>query len=363
MPEKPAGERVIPASQRKRDKARRRGQVPRSTEMNVAATFLAALLALRYLGGGISNRLVGTVENYIEASSSVPLSTSTFHALVLEGALLIGAMLLPLVLVIMVAGVTVNILQVGFIFSGKALEPNLNKLNPIEGLGRFFKPRSLVDLIKAFLKMAIVSAVFYYTLRDAVGPLASLMASEPVVAWTTVAAISFRMGVRVGLAMVALAVLDYGYQRWQHERDLMMTREEARQELKDLEGDPQIRARVRNLRRQMAMQRMMAAIPEAEVVVTNPTLIAVALRYDHDKMNAPRVVAKGMRLIAEKIRTIAIEHRVPIVENKPLAQALHKSVEIEQEIPPNLYKAVAEVLAYVYQIETRAEKLAHRPAA
>jgi len=170
----------------------------------------------------------------------------------------------------------------------------------------------------------------------------------------------FQLATRAALAMLLLALLDYGFQRWQFERSIMMTRQELREELRELEGDPHIRARIRSIRRQMALQRMMAEVPSADVVVTNPFHIAVALRYDMSKMNAPTVIAKGARLLAERIKRIAAENDVPVVEKKTLAQLLYKSVEVGQEIPENLYRVVAEVLAYVYQIDRRAEKVRER---
>jgi flagellar biosynthetic protein FlhB len=219
-----------------------------------------------------------------------------------------------------------------------------------------FSMRALVELGKAIIKIVVVGAVAFFTIRSQFERLLALANADVWGAWGFLGQTTYTLGLRIAIAFLALGLLDYGFQRYQFEQDIKMTKEEVRQEIKDFEGDPQIRARIRRVRRQMAMNRMMAEVPRAHVVITNPTSLAVALLYDVEKMRAPVVVAKGARLMAERIREKAIEHSVPIVENVPLAQMLFKSVEIGSPIPETLYKAVAEVLAYVYQINRRSRE-------
>jgi flagellar biosynthetic protein FlhB len=291
------------------------------------------------------------------------LTTGTFRSFALNALIPLARIILPFMIVALVAGVLAIVMQVGILVSAERLTPDFTKLNPFEGFSRFFKVRMIVDLVKAAFKLVVVGWIAYATIRAAMPHLVLLPTSEPGPIVREILLLCFRLALRAVLAMVFLAILDYGFQRWQFERSIMMTRQELREELRDLEGDPHIRARIRNIRRQMALQRMMAEVPSADVVITNPFHIAVALRYDLENMRAPTVIAKGARLLAERIKQIAAENRVPVVENKTLAQLLYKSVELGQEIPENLYQVVAEVLAYVYQIDSRAEKMRERTIA
>jgi flagellar biosynthetic protein FlhB len=216
-----------------------------------------------------------------------------------------------------------------------------------------FSARSLAELLKSMFKIAIVGFIAYLTIRSEMDRLLALMNVDVWGAWAFFGRLCFNLGMRVAIAFLALGLADYGFQRYQFEQDIKMTREEVRQEIKDFEGDPLIRARIRRVRRQMAISRMMAEVPRAHVVVTNPFFLAVALRYDMEKMAAPMVVAKGARLMADRIREVAASNDVPIVQNAPLAQMLYRTVEVGAQIPEKLYRAVAEVLAYVYQIDRR----------
>jgi flagellar biosynthetic protein FlhB len=238
------------------------------------------------------------------------------------------------------AGVTVG--QIGFLFTTKPLAPKLDRINPISGFGRIFSMRSLVELFKSLAKLTFISYVVLAYLRNEVDTIILLMHQDPLDALGPISALVIGVWWRIAMVMLVLGMIDYAYQWWQHEQDLRMTTQEARQEAKELEGDPHIKRRVRQLQRQIASQRMMAAVPEADVVITNPTHYAVALRYDAENMNAPIVVAKGMRLVAQRIREIAVENRVPIVQKPPLARELHRLVEVNNPVPEGLFVAVAE---------------------
>ena len=233
-------------------------------------------------------------------------------------------------------------------------------MNPIQGFQRFFSVRTLVELVKSLFKLGIISAIVYFTLANRWGEVLSLMHMSPAASSLAVWDLIVAVWWRIALAMVILGILDYAFQRWQFGQDQRMTHQEARQEMKEMEGDPQIKQRVRQIQRQMAMQRMMGEVPEADVVITNPVTYAIALRYDVKAMNVPVVVAKGARLQAQRIREVAVEHDVPIVERPELARALYRSIELGQPIPEDLFKAVAEVLAYVYRIDNRAKKQEER---
>ncbi len=260
---------------------------------------------------------------------------------------------LPVIGVAMVVGVVVNLLQVGVTFTAEPLAPNWARLNPVAGFTRLFSRRAFVDSVKTLLKVLLIGWLTFSAVRADAAMLLRTSEIDPLMVMMLVGQLLYKMAWRVGLAMLVLALLDYGFQRWEYEKSLRMTKEEVKQEMKQTEGDPQVKSRIRARQQAIARRRMMQAVPKADVVVTNPTHYAVALQYDAQKMAAPTVVAKGMNLIAWRIREIAQRHGVPIVENPPLAQSLYRTVDIGEQIPPELYQAVAEVLAYVYRLRRR----------
>jgi len=257
---------------------------------------------------------------------------------------------IPIIGVAMVVGVVVNLLQVGVMFTAEPLAPNWARINPVNGFVRLFSRRAVVEGTKMLLKVLLIGWLAFSAVRADAAMLLRTGEIDPLMVLMLVGQLLYKVAWRVGLAMLVLAVLDYAFQRYEYEKSLRMTKEEVKQELKQTEGDPLVRSRVRARQQAMARRRMMQAVPKADVVVTNPTHYAVALQYDASKMTAPTVVAKGMNLIARRIREIALQHHVPIVENPPLAQSLYRTVEVGQQIPPALYEAVAQVLAYVYRL-------------
>ncbi len=246
--------------------------------------------------------------------------------------------------------VAVNYLQVGFLFTSHPLKPDMNRINPVAGATRLFSPRALFELAKSMMKLLIVGWIAYKTLQSGYGLIIQAPAMAPLDMIGGVGGMLLQLGWRCAMALLVLAALDYGYQRYDYEKNLRMTREEVRQEMKQMEGDPTVRGRIRQRQREMARSRMMQEVPKADVVITNPTTYAVAVRYETEGMSAPVVVAKGQRLVAQRIREIAVANGVPIVENKPLAQSLFRQVEIGQEVPSQFYEGIAEVLAFVYQL-------------
>jgi flagellar biosynthesis protein FlhB len=250
----------------------------------------------------------------------------------------------------MLIAVVLNLLQVGFFLSSKRLQPNFGALNPLQGLSRMFQGENYVHLVVNVLKLLLVAAVAYSAVQDRVEQILSIQRMEYLQAFGLGATVVYSIGLRVALLLLVLALLDYGFQKFKTERELRMTKQEVKEEMRRMEGDPKIKQRRRQIAMQMHAKRLKKDVPTADVIVTNPTHFAVALKYDAAAMRAPRVVAKGADFMAKRIREIAIEAGVPIIERKPLAQALFKLVEVGHEIPEQFYSAVAEILAYVYEL-------------
>lgn len=355
-------ERTEQPTQKRLDEARKKGQVPRSTELSAAAVILTVGGGLHFLGGYMGTRLNGlmstslalTREQAVDESLMLrTLETEAAHAL-LACAPILGLTLLAALLAPMLLG--------GWNLSFGVLVPDVSRLNPMNGLGRMFSTRSLVDLAKAFAKFILLALVAVLVLRQKSGELMGL-GMEP-----TRSAIAHAMSL-TGYAFLMLAgtlgliaAIDVPWQLFQHSRQLRMTRQEIREEMKESEGSPEIKGRIRSMQREIASRRMMQEVPKADVVITNPTHFAVALRYDDKRMRAPVVVAKGADLVAAKIREIATDSLVPIFEAPPLARALFKSVELGGEIPASLYVAVAQVLTYIYQLKAARKDGMNPPA-
>jgi flagellar biosynthetic protein FlhB len=259
----------------------------------------------------------------------------------------------PVCLAILIVGVLANIIQVGFLFSVEPLVPKFEKIDPIAGTKRLLSVRSLVELAKSILKIAIIGAVAYVIIKGEYDKFLVLCDTGVIVMWHFLLAVAYKILFWVCIVLIVLAVLDFAFQRWEQEKKLRMTRQEVKEERKQMEGDPQIKARVRSLQREMARRRMMEQVPKATVVVTNPTYIAIAIRYEQETMRAPVILAKGKRIMAQRIREVALKNSIPIYEDKPLARAMFDKVEAGDEIPMEFYTAVAEILAYVYRLKTR----------
>ncbi len=351
MPEERFEERTEAATPRRREEARQRGQVARSVDLAAAVILLGALLGLHFFGREFIGGMFGVLRTTLENLHTVGEDPSD---LMREyGSLALAAILgiLPFVAIVLAAALAVNFAQVGFLFTLEPLEPNLERLDPISGIQRIFSLRSLMRLITGLLKLAAISGVVLWTIWAERFVLLGLVDRAFTEVVQYLVEVAFVLSIRAVLALLILGILDFAYQRFQYERDIRMSRQEIREELKRYEGDPKIRERRRAVQRQVAMQRMMQRVPKATVVITNPTEYAVALEYDSEKMAAPTVVAKGVDLLAQRIREIAMEHGVPIVQRPEVARALYKAAEVGQTIPPELYQAVAEIIAYVYRLK------------
>ena len=341
---------------KKLEKARGKGQVPKSPEVSSALIILCATAVLLAAGPWIFRSLMELMQGVFQNLGTLNLQGESVRTFLGEIFVRFLIIMSPIMISVVVVGVAANLVQVGFLFTMEPLTPKLSKFNPITGMKKFVSLRSLTELIKSVLKILYIGTIAWLVLRGELDSLPSLihMSVGQIIGFIGVTCLKVMF--YVGLAMMVLAVIDFTYQRWQHNKDLMMTKQEVKDEHKQSEGDPKVKSRIRQVQREMAARRMMAAIPDADVVITNPTHLAIAIKYDSKEMFAPQIVAKGAGLVAERIRTIAGENDVPVVENKPLAQALFKSTEVDDFVPADLFRAVAEVLAYVYRLKGNTHK-------
>jgi len=343
-------ERTEPASQRRIEQAREKGQVPRSRELATFAVLIAAGGGLTLMGSGLMHSLSDLMRVGLQLDRSTAFDTTMMMARLQQSSQDALVAFFPFMLVMMVAALAAPMLLSGWLFSSEALQPNFGRLSPLKGIARMFSWNSLAELGKAIAKSVLIGGVAAWVIWGEADAILALATQPLDVALENLGGLAAFTFLAIAGSMILLVAIDVPLQLWQHHSQLKMSREELRQEAKESEGDPQIKARIRALQREAARRRMMAEVPKADVIVTNPTHYAVALRYQDKKMRAPQVVAKGSQLVAARIRELAIEHNIPIVETPPLARALYRHAELGQEIPAALYTAVAEVLAYIYQL-------------
>ncbi|HVO65615.1 MAG TPA: flagellar biosynthesis protein FlhB [Syntrophales bacterium] len=346
-------EKTEQATPRRREEARKKGQVARSQEIASVTVLLACITYFYFDSARLTKKMADIISGFLRGSGKLLINTDNIQTLTIGWVYEFFILIAPLLMIVLIAGILANFIQVGFVFSAEALEPKFSKIDPVKGFQRLFSLKSFAELTKSIVKLCIVSYVAYVTVKGEIDVLPSLMDRSIGDIMVYMGEISFKIILRTSWVLIVLAVLDYVYQRWEYEKGLRMSRQEIKDEYKQTEGDPLMKARIRRIQREMARKRMMAKVPKADVVITNPDHIAVALEYDQLKMFAPVVVAKGVGFVAEKIKEIARQNNVPIVENKPLAQVLNKMVKVDEVIPENLYKAVAEILAYVYGLKEK----------
>lgn len=347
------GEKTENATPKRKKESREKGQVLQSKEINSALILLFTFLALQLAGKYIYNSLALYIVNiYTYTINDETLFTvNGIHKLFIVMVGQAVKVVIPVLGCAFVVGLLSSYMQVGFLFTTKPLAFKLDRLNPINGFKKIFSKKSIVEFVKSLIKIVVVGYVsFSYVLKQSKHVVNILDMEIPgIVAFLGKATINIAL--RSAVVLIILAVLDYFYQKWEYENELKMSKQEIKEEYKQTEGDPQIKSKIKEKQRQMAMRRMMQDVPKADVIITNPTHYAVAVRYDQEQDKAPIVLAKGQDLIAFNIRELAEKHEVPIIENKPLARALYSAVEIGEGIPPDLYQAVAEVLAYVYKLK------------
>lgn len=345
-------ERTEQATDARREEFRKRGQVAMSREFSTAVFFLVTAglfyIASRFFLNNIVDifsRTMGPELVYTirEGKISEVISYAGFKLVILVA---------PLLLISVVVGVLTQVLQTGFLQVEDAMVPDLNKINPLKSLGRIFSLKGLVELAKSILKLLAIGGIVYLILKSEIHQIPYLSGYEIDQIMTYFGGLAIKLLLTVGLFMLVLALADYFFQRWQLEKEMMMTKQEVKEEHKSREGDPLIKARIRKIQREVATRKMMSQIPKADVVITNPTHIAVVLKYS-DKLPAPQLVAKGADYVAEKIKQIARDNNIPVIENKPLARTIFKTMKIGQVIPRELFVAVAEVLSYVYRLRKK----------
>lgn len=343
-------ERTEPASSRRLEQGREEGQVPQSRELAAFMVLLASVAGFWTMGGWFSHHAAGIFRKGLsfgrDAAFDSHAMSNSFAALSWD-ALLLAA---PLFLLCIAAAVATPFLMGGAVFSPKALAFDFSRLNPQNGLGRIFSVQGVAEMVKAILKALLVGVIIYWVVRHEEGALFALLSLPVESALASFAGMLLFSAMALVAGVALIAGIDVPFQLWQYHSKMRMTKEELRQESKESEGDPQMKARIRSQQRELARKRMMTEVPKADVVVTNPTHYAVALKYDSKKMSAPQVVAKGMNLVAQKIRELAEENGVPLLVAPPLARALYRHGDIGDQVPAQLYTAVAEVMAYVYQL-------------
>jgi flagellar biosynthetic protein FlhB len=348
-------ERTEQATDQRREDFRKRGQVPVTRELSTAVFFLAAA-GMMYAA---SRYFLQNVVELFGHTFGPEMLQAVKSEKVTEIMGFIGFKLLilvaPIFLISMVIGIASQVMQTGLLQIENALSPDINKLNPLNSLGRIFSLKGFVELCKSMLKLVAISIILYLLLKGEIHKIPYLSALSVEQILTYLGMVVFKLLLTAGIFMLVLSVADYFFQKWQLEREMMMTKQEVKEEHKSREGDPLIKARIRKVQREIATRKMMSEIPKGDVVITNPTHIACVLKYS-DKLPAPQLIAKGADYMAEKIKQIARENNIPIVENKPLARTIFKTMKVGQVIPRELFVAVAEVLSYVYRLRRKKKK-------
>jgi len=353
MPDQGTGEKTEEATPKRKRDAREEGNVANGKEINQAVTLLASFMLLYFLMQRIFFGILNQIRYYFSELVVQSMSIqNAFH--ILYGAFFeIINLIFPIMIVTAAAGVLINFVQIGALFTTKPLVPDLKKIDPIKGFKKIFSLRGFVEFLKSLLKLFIISTVAYNFIMNNINTFKKSIDLGLEESILEIASQIARMGFAIIATLIVLGILDLLYQRWQHNKDLKMSKYEVKQERKEMEGDPMILQQRKQRQREMSMNRMMSEVKDADVVITNPTHIAVALKYDLEEMDAPVIIAKGERLIAQKIKDKAREAEIKIIENKPLARSLNKMTEIGDQVPVELYQAVAEILAQVFREENR----------
>jgi len=350
----PDEDRTEPATPKRRQEAREEGRVAKSVELNTAFLLLVSVIFFFFTASNLGEKLKETFEYFIGLSGNFHLNLNSINYLFRSVNTSIFSILFPFFIAISVAAFLINVVQVGFMITPKVLEIKFDKINPVNGLKNLFSLKSFGELIKSFLKAIIMTYVLWIFIKHNIPKWQTLTQQSENVIFLVLLNDVFRIVVYILIFIIFMAILDYLFQRYTFEKSIRMTKQEVKDEYKQMEGDPKVKQKIRSMQMEIARRRMMEEVKKADVVITNPTHYAVALRYDATKMNAPKVVAKGINLIAQKIKEIAKENDIPIVERPELAQELYKKVPLDKEIPEELYRAVAEILAYVYRLKNKA---------
>lgn len=346
-------EKTEQATPKRKQEAREKGNVARSHEIPSVAILLMGTVILYFIFPRVYSNFIELTSSLFSISGSMEITEDTVYPFMTEIIKRMFFVISPFLFMVVIAAAASNILQFGFIFSTRILEIDLSRINPLGGIKRLASLRSLVEIGKAILKIAVVGFAASLLIRKEFDHFIILADSDVSHILSYTGRLTLKLVAWTGSVLVVLAAVDFGFKKWEHAKSLKMTPQEVKEEFRQAEGNPLIKSRIRSLQREMARKRMMSDVPKADVVITNPVHLAVAILYKNGETKAPKVVAKGAGVIAEKIKEIARENGVVIIENKPLAQTLYRVVKIGEEIPSNLYKAVAEILAYVYRLKRK----------
>lgn len=346
-----AGEKTEPATAKKRQDARKKGQVAKSMDLPAAFILLFSFLSFLMFGGYMKEKIVNIFRNVYENQLTMDITAANVQVLFVDLVQQGLTILAPIFILVVLVAFLGNYAQIGFMFIGDPLMMKFSKINPIEGFKRIFSLRTVMDFLKSTMKMLIIGYVVYTTLMGEKAKLLGLGHAPLESTFSFIASVTLKLGIKIGAILIVLAIFDFIYQKYEYEKSLKMSKQDIKDEYKKSEGDPLIKGKIRAKQRQMAMQRMMQEVPKADVIITNPTHFAVALKYDSNNMQAPTVIAKGADYVALKIKEVAKKNGIMTMENKPLARAIFAQVEIGDSIPAELFQAVAEVLAYVYKVK------------
>jgi flagellar biosynthesis protein FlhB len=348
-------EKTEKATPKKRQESRRKGQVAKSSDINTAISLLVVFLFL-WIGGKFFFQLItANFRSGLGTTILMDITEGSIHELFIQLSIDAVKVVGPIMLIALIAGIFSNFIQVGALFSTEAIQMKLERINPLQGFKRIYSLRAIVELIKSMLKIIVIGAVAFAVLWIDKEKILSIARLDIVDSLTLVGTLIIKLGLFVSIALVFLAVLDFMYQKYDFEKNIRMSKQDIKDEYKKSEGDPLIKSKIKEKQRQMAMRRMMQEIPKADVIITNPTHFAIALKYDEEKMDAPVIIAKGIDYLALKIKEIGKENKIVMVENRPLARALYASAEIGDVVPEQFFKAIAEVLAYVYRLKGKAK--------
>lgn len=349
MPES-AGERTEKATPKRRQDERKKGHVVQSPDITSAVSMLATFAVMRVLGPSMIQKITDGMRGMLSGLTSTINGYESMRAHLLIGLSVVIGVALPIMLIAFGVTILATLAQTRLLVSPDQLKPDFSKLNPLEGIKRLFSARSFFELGKSILKVILVATVVYFDIRPQMHNILLLYTTSLAQSVSWLAGVLVDAGLKVSAVMLVLGAVDYFFQWFQYEKDLRMTKEEIKEEFKQMEGNPEIKGKIKSMQRQMARRRMMQEVPKADVVLRNPTHYAVALKYDHGKQRAPVCVAKGQNAVALRIVEIAEENHVHVTEDPPLTRALYKAVDVGQEIPAEFYKAVAEILAYIYKL-------------
>ncbi|WP_025209904.1 flagellar biosynthesis protein FlhB [Hippea sp. KM1] len=347
----PDEDKTEPATPKRRQEAREEGKVAKSVELNSAFLLLAAVIFFYFNASNFSEKITDMLAYFFNLSSYFEINPDSIGFIIKSINKQLLSILLPFFIVMAIIAFLINVVQVGFHITPKVLEIKFDKINPINGFKNMFSLRSFGELVKSILKASVMGYILWIFIKHNINNWTSLSDTNQITVFLFMLKSMFSIVVYLLIFIVFVAVLDYLFQRYTFEKSIMMTKQEVKDEYKQMEGDPKIKQKIRSMQMEIARKRMMEEVKKADVVITNPTHYAVALKYDAASMNAPKVVAKGINLIAKKIKEIAEENDVPIVEKPELARALYEKVKLDAEIPEELYQAVAEILAYVFKLK------------